>query len=140
MNSAPGHPRTVITDAYRSAVIAYRQTHPSHGPIRIAQALSVAFPQASRETIRPILHHAQLIRRPTPRPTPTSIPVGRHRVQMDIQQLPAIEGQTGFEYNISVIHMGTRLKYSEIHADSRSATVAGVLQRACDRLPPFFSS
>jgi hypothetical protein len=139
-SSAPRHPRTVITEAYRTAVIAYRQAHPAHGPIRIAQGLRATFPQARRETIRQILHQAKLIPPAAPRPKPKPIPVGRHRVQMDIQQLPAIEGQTGFEYKISVIHLGTRLKYSEIHQDSRSKTVAGVLRRACDRLPPFFSS
>jgi hypothetical protein len=139
VSSAPAHPRTVITAAYRSAVIAYRQAHPSHGPIRIVQALSTAFPQANRETIRQILPHAPLIRLPTSRPTPKAIPVGRHRVQMDIQQFPAISGQTGVEYKISVLHLGTRLKSSEIHPDARSKTVAGVLRRACERLPPFFS-
>lgn len=139
-SSAPTHPRTVITEAYRTAVIAYRQAHPAHGPVRIAQALRPAFSQAHRGTIRQILHQAKLMQAAAPRPKPKSIPVGRHRVQMDIPQLPAIEGQTGFEYKISIIHLGTRLKYSEIHPDSRSATVAGVLQRACDRLPPFFSS
>lgn len=139
-SSAPAHPHTVITEAYRTAVIAYRQAYPAHGPIRIAQALRPTCPQAHRETIRQILHQANLISPAAPRPKPKSIPVGRHRVQMDIQQLPAIEGQTGFEYKISVIHLGTRLKYSEIHQDSRSKTVAGVLRRACDRLPPFFSS
>jgi hypothetical protein len=140
VSSAPTQARAVITAAYRTAVITYRQAHPAHGPIRIAQALRPAFPHANRETIRQILHQAKLIPPRTPRPNPKPIPVGRHRVQMDIQQLPAIEGQTGFEYKISILHLGTRLKYSEIHADSRSATVAGVLQRACDRLPPFFSS
>lgn len=139
-SSAPNHPRTVITEAYRTAVLAYRQAHPAHGPIRIAQALSPTFSKANRETIRQILHQAKLIPPPRPRPKPKPIPVGRHRVQMDIQQLPAIEGQAGFEYKISILHLGTRLKYSEIHQDSRSKTVAGVLRRACDRLPPFFSS
>jgi transposase InsO family protein len=56
---------------------------------------------------------------------------------MDIQQLPAIKGGSGFEYKISVIHMRTRIKYSEIHDDYRSETVADVLLSALDHLPPF---
>jgi hypothetical protein len=59
---------------------------------------------------------------------------------MDIQQLPAIEGQTGFEYKISIIHLRTRLKYSEIRTDATSPTLAAVLEEATRRLPPFFSS
>ena len=138
-SSAPIHPHTVVTEAYRTAILAYRQAHPAQGPIRIAHALRAEFPQAHRETIRRILRDAHGPQGAPPSRTRKSIPVGRHRVQMDIQQLPAIEGQTGFEYKISIIHLGTRLKYSEIHLDARSKTVAGVLRRACDRLPPFFS-
>lgn len=59
---------------------------------------------------------------------------------MDIQQLPAKKGQQGYEYKISLIHLNTRVKYSEIHADSSSETVAGVFQRSLDVLPPFLSS
>ena len=59
---------------------------------------------------------------------------------MDVQQLPAIKGGQGHEYKITAIHLRTRLKYSEIHPDHKSKTVAGVLQRALDFLPPFFSS
>ena len=139
-SSAPAHPRTVITDAYRMAVIAYRQAHPAHGPVRIAVALQAECSQAHRETIRRILRQAQLLRPPALPRRHHPIPVGRHRVQMDIQQLPAIEGETGFEYKISVLPLGTRLKYAEIHPDTQSATVAAVVRRACDRLPPLFSS
>jgi len=56
---------------------------------------------------------------------------------MDIQELPAIAGQHGQEYKISLIHMRTRLKYSEIHPEASSARVADVLERAVSRLPPF---
>lgn len=65
------------------------------------------------------------------------IPVGYHRVQMDIQELPAIKGQAGREYKISVIHLRTRLKYSEIHPQATSRQVAAVLERSLSRLPPF---
>lgn len=56
---------------------------------------------------------------------------------MDIQQLPAIEADKGYEYKISLIHLATRVKYSEIHTDSTSETVAAVFKRALDALPPF---
>ena len=141
LTTAPVAHHTVITPEYRAAVVVYRKAHPNHGPIRIAQELSEAFPGAHRGTILRILQEEGLTHPPhkEKRP-PRPIPVGRHRVQMDIQQLPAIEGGKGFQYKISVIHLRTRLKYSEIHDDHRSATVAGVLVRAIDLLPPFFSS
>lgn len=138
-STAPHRPHHVVTDAYRQAVIACRQDHPTYGPIRIAAALKDEFAFAHRGTVLTILQQAGLTRPKTREKRPSRpIPVGRHRVQMDIQQLPAIEGHKGFEYKITAIHLKTRLKYSEIHPDHRSETVAGVLARAMDRLPPFF--
>jgi transposase InsO family protein len=57
---------------------------------------------------------------------------------MDWQQLPAIKGNKGFEYKISVIHLSSRVKYSEIHNNYNSSTLASFLVRAMDRLPPFY--
>lgn len=130
----------MVTDEYVQAVLDYRQQHPSHGPIRIAQALRAQFPQAHRGTIHQILQQAQLSQVTQPQRQRWAIPVGQHRVQMDVQQLPAIAGKSGFEYKISLIHLSTRVKYSEIHSDCTSETVAGVFQRALDQLPPFLSS
>jgi transposase len=138
--SAPCRHPTTITPEYRQAVIAYRKKYPHRGPIRIAQELAGEFPFAHRGTVLAILQQEGLthpLRKEKAPPQP--IPVGRHRIQMDIQQLPAIQGQKGFEYKITAVHLRTRLKYSEIHPDHRSATVAGVLRRALDLLPPFFS-
>ena len=56
---------------------------------------------------------------------------------MDIQELPAIKGQHGREYKISVIHLRTRVKYSEIHPQASSKCVAAVLERAVSHVPPF---
>jgi hypothetical protein len=56
---------------------------------------------------------------------------------MDVQQLPVVKGGRGFEYKISLIHLKTRWKYSEIHKNCTSQTVAAVYQRALDNLPPF---
>lgn len=140
-SSAPLKSRTVITPEYRAAVIEYREAHPNHGPIRIAQELHNAYPWANRGTVLTILQQKGLTRPPKKeRKPPKAIPVGRHRVQMDIQQLPAIEGSKGFEYKITVIHLRTRVKYSEVHSDHKSETVSGVLKRAWDLLPPLFSS
>lgn len=130
----------LLTPDYEQAVIAYRQEHPTHGPVRIAHALRAQFPQAHRGTALQILQRNGLTRPRRRVRTAWQIPVGRHRVQMDIQQLPAVKGERGFEYKISLIHLRTRLKYSEIHRDSSSATVAGVFRRALDQLPPFSSS
>ena len=64
--------------------------------------------------------------------------MGRHRVQLDVQVVPAIKGGRGREYKISVIHLRTRMKYSEIHTTASSKRIAEVLRRSIGRLPPFF--
>lgn len=141
LSSAPLERRSVITPEYRSAVVSYRHTFPHHGPIRIAQELRREFPQAHRGTVLSILQQEGLTRPPARRrKVGQPIPVGRHRIQMDVQQLPTVQGGKGFEYKITAIHLRTRLKYSEIHDNRASSTVASVLKRALDLLPPFFSS
>lgn len=47
-SSAPKQPRRVVTQAYREAVLAYRQANPTYGPIRIANALKPSFAFANR--------------------------------------------------------------------------------------------
>ncbi len=141
LSSAPLTNRSVITKEYRVAVVAHRLEHPSHGPVRIAQEMKESFPQANRGTILKILQEEELTKPPEKEKSKGSgIPVGRHRIQMDIQQLPAVQGGKKFEYKIAAIHLRTRLKYTEIHPNRQSVTVAGVLKRALDLLPPFFSS
>ncbi len=66
-----------------------------------------------------------------------AIPVGRNRVQLDIQELPGIRGQTKRAYKISLIHLRTRMKYSEIRPRRTSKAVAEVVEQAISRLPPF---
>lgn len=136
-SSAPHRKREVVTEAYRQAVLDYRQEHPQHGPIRIAIELKAAHPQAHRGTIALILQKAGLAQRSPRSKSKWQIPVGEHRLQGDTQELPAIAGNKGFEYKISFIHLRTRWKYSEIHPNQQSATIAGVYQRALDHLPPF---
>jgi hypothetical protein len=140
LTTAPLHHGTVVTPEYRAAVVEYRLAHPHHGPIRIAEELRPRFPFANRGTILRVLQEENLTRpKPVQPKKHKPIPVGRHRIQMDIQQLPAIEGAKGFEYKISAIHLRTRLKYSEIHPQCTSEIVARVLRRALDQLPPFSS-
>jgi len=134
----PERKKRVINQEYEQAVIEYRRANPKHGPIRIALALHTKFCFANRGTVRLILKQAGLSRKTTPRVrTKWKIPVGRHRLQCDVQELPAIKGNSGFEYKISFIHLRTRWKYSEIHPDQQTETIAGVYQRALDQLPPF---
>jgi transposase len=128
----------VVTSEYENAVIEYRRQNPTHGAIRIAVALQAEFPFAGRGTIAIILKREGLTKKNPPRSkTKWKIPVGRHPLQCDIQELPAIKGGTGFEYKISFIHLRTRWKYSEIYLDCTTETVAAVYQRALDNLPPF---
>ena len=122
----------------KAAVRRFRQAHPTWGTRRLVHELRGRFPTLSRSVVRHVLRVARL-QQPGPRRRPRCrhpIPVGRHRVQMDVQTLPAITGG-GYEYKSTVIHLRTRLKYSEIHRDHRSRTLAAVLVRALDRLPPF---
>jgi transposase len=138
--SAPKEPHRRVTQAYRDAVIAYRKTNPTHGPIRIEYELRAEYGHFAFSTVRLILQQAALNNPPKARrPKARGLPVGRHRTQMDVQQLPAIKGSTGFDYKISIIHLSTRIKYSEIHDNYESATIAGVFERSLDSLPPFSS-
>ncbi len=130
--------KRVITPEYERAVIAYRRTNPTRGAIGIALALKSQFSFANRGTVALILKQYGLTdKRKSRAKTKWKIPVGRHRLQCDIQELPAIKGQKGFEYKISFIHLRTRWKYSEIHPDCQTETVAQVYGRALDSLPPF---
>jgi transposase-like protein len=139
-SSAPRRPHRRVTDSYRKAVIAYRQAHPSHGPVRIVEELRPAFGAFAASTVGLILRQAALSNPAKPkRAKVEGLPVGRYRTQMDVQQLPAIEGSSGFEYKISIIHLSTRMKYSEIHDNYESPTIAAVFERSLDQLPPFLS-
>jgi len=130
--------KRVITPEYEQAVVEYRKANPKHGAIRIALALQPQFDFANRGTVSLILKKHELTKKGKPRVrTKWKVPVGRHRLQCDVQELPAIKGGKGFEYKISFIHLRTRWKYSEIHPDCQTETVAQVYQRALDNLPPF---
>ena len=63
---------------------------------------------------------------------------GIHWAQMDWQQLPAVKGGSGFSFKVTIIHVSTRIKYSEIVKDHRTRTLADFLERAVRRIPPFY--
>jgi transposase len=63
-SSAPKqHGRQSVTDAYRQAVLAERQQHPTHGPKRIALDLRQRFASANAVTVWRILKAAGLSQR-----------------------------------------------------------------------------
>jgi transposase len=142
---APGGPRKrrqpTITPAFAEAVRAYRAGPATshHGKVRIAHELRREHACSNPSNVYRVLRQLGMANpaRPPRKRDGAHVPVGKHRTQMDIQQLPAVGGGQGFEYKITIIHLSTRTKYSEIHGDSLSPTIAGVFQRALENLPPF---
>lgn len=139
LSSTPHKLPSVVSEPYRQAVIAYRNNYPRQGPVRIAHELRHKYPFANRGTVLQILQKASMPAAKREKKQANHLPVGRHRVQMDIQQLPCIEGDSGFEYKISMIHLATRFKYWEIHQESTTETIADVFRRGLDALPPFLA-
>lgn len=133
-------PASKLPAAFMEAVQAYRQDSLTshHGKVRIAHQLARQHRCSNPSNVYRVLKQLQLNQAKKGKDQQIQkIPVGKHRPQMDIQQLPAIQGPEGFEYKISIIHLSTRLKYSEIHPNYESKTIAQVYQRALDNLPPF---
>jgi hypothetical protein len=93
--SAPKQHYRRVTDAYQQAVIAYRLVHPTHGPVRIEYELRAEYGPFAFSTVRLILQQAKA--QHPKRPATQHLSVGRYRTQMDVQQLPAIKGNTGFD-------------------------------------------
>ncbi len=140
LSSRPKKPFSSITKEFEDAVKSYRgdSLTSHHGKIRIAFELKEQYPCSNPSNVYLILKRANLNQeKSSSNKVSAKIPVGKHRTQMDIQQLPAIEGNEGFEYKISIIHLSTRIKYSEIHDNYESKTIAAVYERALDNLPPF---
>lgn len=129
-----------ITSEFTSEVKSYRENHETshHGKVRIALELKAKHTCSNPSNVYLVLKQLELNKVKTYHPKVSKkIPVGRHRTQMDIQTLPAIEGNEGYEYKISIIHLSTRVKYSEIHDNYESKTIVGVYERALENLPPF---
>lgn len=141
-SSAPKSHWRSITPQFEQAVWAYRNNEATrhHGAVRIAKELADAHACSNPSNVYLVLQRLKLTKARVAKPkSKKNIPVGKHRTQMDVQLLPAIEGSTGFEYKISIIHLSTRIKYSEIHDNCKTETIAKVYQNALDRLPPFLS-
>ena len=136
-SSAPHNHFKVVTETYKAAVFAYRAENPHHGPQRIVYALQKDFPQMRVSTVGRLLTLAKKTRPSAPAKEKKHIYTGRYRAQMDFQQLPAVEGDSGFEYKFSIIHLSTRWKYSEIHPEATTKAAADFFQRAVDNMPPF---
>ena len=69
--SGPKHPKSVITDEYRTAVLEHRRANPNHGAITIAFYLKDKFPFAKKGTVQKILNQAALSKR---QPKSTKVP------------------------------------------------------------------
>lgn len=139
-SSAPKSHWRSITPDFEQAVAAYRADEATshHGPVRIAKELSSSHACSNPSNAYLVLKRLELTSATAARPKSKGcIPVGKHRTQMDVQQLPALKGGTGFEYKISIIHLSTRVKYSEIHDNYDTGTIAKVYENALERLPPF---
>ena len=136
--------KRVLTPDYEQTVLAYRQAHPERGARRLVADLRADWPQLRVSTVEKLLREHNLTgKKATAHTAAKPLKVGKHRVQMDIQQLPAVGGGQGFDgvarrYKVSVIHLATRFKYSEIHAQATTEVVAQVVRNAMEKMPPFF--
>jgi transposase len=129
-----------ITPEFEADVKSYRENliTSHHGKVRIAFELSGKHACSNPSNVYRVLKRLQLNQaKPTKVQVAQKLPVGKHRTQMDIQTLPAIKGNEGYEYKISIIHLSTRVKYSEIHDNFESKTIAEVYKRSLENLPPF---
>ncbi len=100
-SSAPLTKATSITPAFEAAVAAYRSDEPTshHGKVRIAHELKGEHACSNPSNVYTVLKRLRLNKPPKPAAEREAkpIPVGKHRTQMDIQQLPAVEGGQGFD-------------------------------------------
>jgi transposase len=129
-----------ITPEFEADVKSYRENllTSHHGKVRIAFELSGKHTCSNPSNVYTVLKRLQLNKaKPVKVQVTQKLPVGKYRTQMDIQTLPAIKGNEGYEYKISIIHLSTRIKYSEIHDNFESKTIAKVYERSLENLPPF---
>lgn len=139
LSSAPLSKRSGLTPEQKEAIRRYRADHPRAGGRTIALVLNKDYGSMSHATIsRFLCSEGQTLPREKRAREREPLKVGKHRLQMDIQKLPAIRGGSKFEYKITIIHMATRMKYSEIHPMMNSELVAQAVEHALGHLPPFF--
>jgi transposase len=142
LSTTPRKQRSGLTQEQKEAIKEYKKENPKAGARTIASVLSRQFGHICHSTISLFLKTEGLNNPPPVKKEKERQPlkVGKHRLQMDFQTLPAIRGQEGFEYKITIIHMATRMKYSEIHQEMTSEVAAQALKNALAHLPPFFFS
>ena len=139
LTSAPKRRRDALSEEQKAAVKQYRQDHPEAGARSIASVLGEEYGKMSHATISRYLESEGLTHTAEKRAREGKpLKVGKHRLQMDIQRLPSVAGGHKFEYKITIIHMATRIKYSEIHPKMNSKVVAQTVERAVAHMPPFF--
>lgn len=99
-SSAPKQPHRSISAEFEQAVKAYRENPLTrhHGKVRIAEALKKNYACSNASNVALVLKKLKLSQpKLLKAKDKTHIPVGRHRTQMDIQQLPAVSGDKGFD-------------------------------------------
>ncbi len=139
LTSAPKRKREALSERQKAAIKRYRHEHPEAGARSIALVLAEEYGKMSHATVSRYLESEGLTRQPERRARESKpLKVGKHRLQMDIQRLPSVAGGHKFEYKITIIHMATRIKYSEIHPKMNSKIVAETVERAVAYMPPFF--
>jgi transposase len=141
LSTAPRRVRKALSQEQTDAIRAYRHDNSQAGARTIASSLSRTHGLMSHATISRFLQREGLTHPPVKsRKEGKPLTVGRHRLQMDIQQLPAIEGGEKFEYKVTIIHMATRMKYSNIYPTMSADVVVQALEESLAHLPPFFFS
>lgn len=139
LSTAPKRKRRALSPEQEESIRAYRRENPQAGERTLAAVLAPTHGPMSHATVGRFLQR-EAWSRPRRKKAAERHPlrVGRHRLQMDIQQLPAIEGGCGMEYKVGIIHMATRMKFSEIYPHMNADVVVQALKKALAHLPPFF--
>ena len=91
---------STITSEFELAVKTYRENAITshHGKVRIAYELKNNYPCSNPSNVYSVLKKLKLNKpKVLKEQSPNKIPVGKHRTQMDIQVLPAIKGNEGFD-------------------------------------------
>ena len=142
LSTTPRKQKSGLSQEQKEAIKQYKKENPKAGARTIATVLGRQFGHICHSTISLFLKAEGLGNPPLTKKEREKQPlkVGKHRLQMDFQILPAIRGKEGFEYKITIIHMATRMKYSEIYQEMTSEVATQALKNALAHLPPFFFS
>jgi transposase len=130
-----------ITPEFEADVKSYRENliTSHHGKVRIAFELSSKHSCSNPSNVYRVLKRLQLNQA-----KPIKVQVSQNFLWENIvlkwtYKPTAIKGNEGYEYKISIIHLSTRIKYSEIHDNFESKTIAKVYERSLENLPLFYN-